>query len=471
MNTSQLKEKLDIVDVIQKFISLEKCGANFKGLCPFHNDSKPSFIVSPTKQIATCFVCGKTYDVFQFVMEKERIPFPEAATKLAQLYNLKLDLGSKEISEEFHKYLSVMRKAQSFFKKKLLETREAMSYLLERGFNPEDCDEYGIGFAGDSWDELYSELSKEYDTDFLIEVGLVKKGDSGQIYDTFRGRIMFPVNSQKGDVIAFGGRLISGKGPKYLNSKETKFYKKKDNLFFAKGTLERIKEHGYAVLVEGYFDVLTAKKNGVETPVAALGTSFTLEQSLFLKKFTNNIILCLDDDEAGKKAAFKTSDLLLKEGMKPLVVKGYKGKKDIDEFFTEYSFKDFTILLKDSCDGIEFITGRIASLFNLDNRYARIEFLREIKEQTKEYDIPTIEEFVKLSSQMVELNYLKIEEYLKDGINVVSTLDEAKRFAISKVKEKQEFSDIKKEAVSLLITEALTISEVRDLYNSKIHRA
>ncbi len=328
----EIKSRCNIVDVIGSVVSLKKKGANYQGLCPFHNEKTPSFVVSETKQLFTCFGCHESGDVIQFVMKYYNLTFVEALEKLAAQCGMNVDDIFRK-GEKKDIYYEVNREAARFFFKALRATdNPGLKYILGRGLSKETLHDFGIGYADESWDSLYKYLKgKGYDEKVMIKLGLVSKSAKGKCYDRFRNRVIFPIQNTAGKVIGFGGRALGDDMPKYLNSPETPVFSKKNNLYALNVTKNHINQSDQAILVEGYMDVISLYQGGVKNVSASLGTALTENQSKLLKRYTKNIVLSYDADSAGINAAIRGSEILHKEGCKVKVLHITDGK-DPDDF-------------------------------------------------------------------------------------------------------------------------------------------
>lgn len=319
-----------IEEVVGDFVSLRKQGRDFVGICPFHDDKNPSMHVSPRLGIYKCFVCDAAGNSVKFLMEHEKMSYPEAIEYLAKKYSIQLEYERSESDEERRErslresLLVVNEFAEKYFMDQLRNTEEGkligMAYLKERGFKDSTIDEFRLGYCPDSWDSFTQEALKQgYKEEYLIELGLTGKSQSGKLYDIYRGRVIFPIQNDAGKVIGFGGRILKkdSKDPrKYVNSRENAIYHKSDTLygiFYAKNAIHK-KDNVY--LVEGYTDVISMHESGIENVVASSGTSLTTGQIRMLSKRTKNITVLYDGDRAGIKASMRGIDMLLEHGLK-----------------------------------------------------------------------------------------------------------------------------------------------------------
>ena len=364
-------ENLDIVQVIGEYVTLKKAGANYKGFSPFKEERTPSFTVSPTKNIFKDFSSGIGGNVISFYMRINNITFYEAVEELSVKYNVpirKLNI-SKKSSFQNEKYYEIMREAQEIFSKNILKSEQALKYMENRGFSLEEIKKYGIGFSFDTWDNLLNALKeKGYSEEDMLELGLIRKNDKGNIFDYFRNRIMFPIYNEAMKPVGFGGRIIinDSNSPKYLNSPDSKIFKKGNELFGLYNRGENIKKKGLAILMEGYLDVLSAHKNNFSNAVASLGTSFTEGQAKLLKKYTNNIIIAYDNDSAGREAVLKAANILKKDdfNIRCLSIEGEV--KDPDEYLRKYGRKNFLEILKTSKGIFDYLFDGFSKNLNLN---------------------------------------------------------------------------------------------------------
>ena len=308
----EIKQRLDIVDVVSDYVTLQKAGRNFKALCPFHTEKTASFFVFPERQSWHCFgSCGIGGDIFSFVMKKEGTNFSEALRLLADRAGVTLVTRQKERAEdrEAERLYQVNEAAAQYYHYLLLNAKPAevvRRYLSERGISKETIDSFELGFSPDSWDALRQHLiSRGYKGDELVAAGLVVEKDGETSYDMFRNRLIIPIRDEKGRVAGFGARALDGSTPKYLNSPQTRVFDKSGILYGLDRARGAIREQGLAVIVEGYMDVLTAHQHGVANVVASMGTSLTEKQIGIIKRLTKNLVLALDADAAGDEATLR----------------------------------------------------------------------------------------------------------------------------------------------------------------------
>lgn len=378
----ELVEKNDIVDVVSGYVRLTKrSGANQFGLCPFHSEKTPSFSVSPDRQIYHCFGCGKGGGVINFIMEIENLSFPEAVEFLAKRVGMPIpeEENSAE-SKRRRRMLDLNRDAARFFHNclKAPEGRAAQAYMNARQITPPTATRFGLGAAPDTWDSLRNAMHElGYRDQELFEAGLVRKGKSGGFYDTFRGRLMFPVIDVRGDVIGFSGRILGDGEPKYMNSPETLVFNKSRNLFAM--NLAKKSKSGYIILAEGNIDVVMMHQAGFDSAVASLGTSLTAEQARLISRFTNEVVIAYDSDGAGKKASQRAIGLLEKLDVKVKVL-SMTGAKDPDEFIKLKGADAFRNLLEKSENHIDYRLQTVTNKYDLTVDEQKVEFLKEASE-------------------------------------------------------------------------------------------
>jgi DNA primase len=312
----EIRAGVDIVDLVGRFVNLRKAGVNWKGLCPFHAEKTPSFMVNPKKGIFHCFGCGVGGDVFGFVMRQDRLSFPEAVRALARTAGVALpeERGSREADSGREELLRALDLAARFYAEMLWKPAgaRAQKYLAERGIDPEVARRFGLGYAPDGWETLLTFMKSErVAEETLVTAGLaVARDNRAGAYDRFRGRLLFAIRDLQGRVVAFGGRAFGDAQPKYLNSPETPLYTKGNLLYAADIARESVRTKNRALLVEGYVDCLMAHQHGFAETVAALGTAFTPAQLALLRRYCDEVVTFFDADAAGQKAAERAEELL-----------------------------------------------------------------------------------------------------------------------------------------------------------------
>ncbi|MER3428610.1 MAG: DNA primase [Pyrinomonas sp.] len=342
-----LRERADIVRIISDYVPLKKRGANWMACCPFHQEKTPSFSVSPAKNIFYCFGCGKGGSVFHFIMEIERVSFPEAVRIVAEKTGVPLPAmedgrRDQERRHERERLLALNALALEWWEDQLQRTPEALRYLAHRGITEATRRAFRLGFAPDRWDGLVAHLkSRGATSEELERSGLAVKRETGGIYDRFRGRLIFPVLDLRGQPVAFGGRAIAPDvEPKYLNSPETPLYIKGRHLFGLNLTREAIRQRGFAILVEGYLDLIALYQAGVQNAAASLGTALTSEQAKLLGRFARKCVINYDGDRAGREAARRAIEILLAEGFEVKVLL-LPDNADPDEFIKSFGVEEY----------------------------------------------------------------------------------------------------------------------------------
>ena len=364
----KIQSQIDILDIVGSYVKLKKRGANYLGLCPFHNEKTPSFTVSPTKEIYKCFGCGKSGNSISFLMDLEKYSYVEALRWLANKYNIEVEETAVspefKIQQQTSDSLFIINKfAQEFFSHALTDTEEgqdiALSYLKQRGFRDDIIKKFQIGYDPEGSDAFAkAAVSAQYNTELLLKTGLVVQRDD-RLRDNYRGRIIFPIHNPSGKVLGFGARIIkkNDKAPKYINTPENEIYVKSKILYgsyFARMAIDRADE---CLLVEGYTDVVSLHQAGVENVVASGGTSLTTDQLRLIKKYCNNLTIIYDGDGAGIKAALRGLDLALEERLDVKLVlipdgedpDSYVNKVGADAFkeFVQANKKDFILFQLD----------------------------------------------------------------------------------------------------------------------------
>ena len=301
-----LKNHLDVVDVVSQFLELKKSGANFKACCPFHGETTPSFVVSPSKQIYHCFGCGAGGDSIKFVMEYEKLSYPETIEKLASMYNFNLDY---ENTDEKKQDTKILEEVNKYYQKLFVYNENVKKYISKRGISEFSIEKFEIGYAPISIDTINFLKSNHYNLTDAIDLGVIDNGTNG-LYSRFIERITFPIYSITGKLVGFGGRTITGHNAKYVNSPQTKLFNKSRLLYGYHLAKEQIYKKNQIIVCEGYLDVIMLHQAGFNTAVATLGTALTVEHLPLLRRGEPKVILAYDGDKAGLAAAFKASVML-----------------------------------------------------------------------------------------------------------------------------------------------------------------
>lgn len=375
----ELNARCDIVDIVSRYVSLKKKGSNYFGLCPFHNEKTPSFSVAPDKQIFYCFGCGKGGGPIRFIMDAEGLDFPDAVRFLAKEYNMEVpETGSNPQTRHVReRALEALTEAARFFYAQLHgpQGAQALAYFQRRRLSKKTLNNFGLGYAPDSFHALLDAMTqKGFTKEELEAAGLIVRSDRGTYYDKFRNRVMFPIIDMRGDVIAFGGRVMDDSKPKYLNSPETIVFNKRRNLF-AMNRAKKTKSE-YFLLAEGYMDVIALHQAGFDSAVASLGTSLTEEQARLLSRHTKTVIVCYDADTAGQSAAQRAIDILKKTGIRVKILK-IPGAKDPDEFIKTKGADAFRKLIERSDNDVRYRIEAAKDKYDFTEDDQRILFLRE----------------------------------------------------------------------------------------------
>src|SRR5689334_17939731 len=370
-----LRRQADIVRIIQDYVTLKKAGAKWVARCPFHKETKPSFSVNPAKDIFYCFGCQKGGSVFNFVMEIERVAFPEAIKIVAEKSGVPLpkmvdDSRFEARKRESDQVIELNQWALQWWQDQL-QSKAATSvrhYLKQRGLTDETAKTFRLGFAPDSWEALSAHLRQKGATQEQLELsGLVVKKEEGGSYDRFRGRLMFPVFDAQGKPIAFGGRTLDPEGePKYLNSPETAAYTKGKHLFGLNLTRDEIRRQGFAILVEGYLDLIVPYQHGVKNMVASLGTALTPEQVKLIARFARKVLVNYDGDRAGVQAAKRAIETLLAEDIEVKVLV-LPDNADPDDFIRKYGVTEYQQRRSKAQPQIQFVIDQALRDRNLHN--------------------------------------------------------------------------------------------------------
>jgi len=476
---NEVRERNDLVEVVSGYVNLKKAGRLFKGLCPFHKEKTPSFVVDPAKQLYYCFGCGEGGNVYNFLMKIENIDFPESVQMLAERTNYSLcyecPSGSKAVSrkERLH---DMNELAQRFYNHILLETNEgerAKKYLKNRGFKDRTFEIFKLGYASSDGKKLLRFLTKKgYGLQELIDVGLVVKGDKSS-HDLFRNRIIFPITDLKGKAIAFGGRVIDKALPKYINTPDTTLFHKSSTLYNQFLAKSEIVKSEYALVVEGYTDVISLYQAGIKNVVATLGTAFTSEHLHLLSRFTNKVVLLFDADKAGIAAAERGLGLLGQSKVDVFVVSLPSGKDPAD-FIASEGESGFRKRLDESKPLIEFcldlalakhdlkeplerakaVNDSVEIIALLENAVLREDYLRKLEDRLN----------ISYESLLSELKKVKREKIKGENTVVSATLDAQVKSEREALKFILQYSDKADQFLLELTEEYFTYPEYRDLF-------
>lgn len=475
----QILSRIDILDIVGSYVKLKKRGANYLGLCPFHNEKSPSFTVSPSKEIYKCFGCGKSGNSISFLMEHDKLSYVEALRWLANKYNIEVEetAVAPEVKQQLQTAESlhiINAFAQKFYAKKLFESAEGkdigLTYLEQRGFEHGVLKKFEIGYAPDGRDVFTREaLAAQFNQELLVKSGLVAERN-GQLQDNYRDRIIFPVHNTSGKIVGFGARQIkkNDKSPKYINTPENELYVKSKLLYgtyFARQAIDKADE---CLLVEGYTDVMSLHQAGVENVVASGGTSLTLDQLRLVKKYTKNLTIIYDGDAAGVKAALRGLDLALEEGLNVKLVLIPDGE-DPDSYvrkvgdglfkkFVAENKKDFVlfqleVLLKDA--GTD--SAKKSELVNT--------IAETISKIDRTEDFTRQQEYIRQSAEILKIDETGfttlVNKFIRNRISVVENklpFDEAK--VLEENAQKAASSNFDDETFNLLFKDELQEREI-----------
>ena len=380
-----LLARVDIVDVVGQYVQLRKGGANLLGLCPFHNEKSPSFTVSPTKQFYHCFGCGAHGTAISFVMEYQGMGFVDAIKELASKAGMQVpESEGRSFNDEkpgqTRALIEIMARAAQYYKDQLKKSPQAIEYCKKRGLTGEIAARFGMGYAPDGWQNL-QEVFPDYNADELKVAGLVIENDAGRRYDRFRDRLMIPIINPKGDIIAFGGRIIDQGEPKYLNSPETPLFEKGRELFGLPQARQALRETDTAIVTEGYMDVIALAQNGVGNAVATLGTATTATHVTKLLRQVDRVVFCFDGDNAGRKAAWRALENSLEAlaDNKRLAFVFLPQDDDPDSFIRAHGKTEFDRMVTQAMPLSDFLLRELAQRCDLTSSEGKAQLIYEAK--------------------------------------------------------------------------------------------
>lgn len=438
----EIRNKNDIVALISEYLPLKKRGKNYLGLCPFHPEKDASFTVSPEKQIFHCFGCNEGGNVFAFLMKIDNLSFMEAVEELAAKANIPLPQSqqinrAKNYSEKYHKLMQIVA---AFFQEQL-QTGPAKAYLEKRNINDKTIKDFMLGYAPAQWDGAFKYLvSKGYNPDEIEKCGLIiKKENKNDYYDRFRDRLVFPIIDQKGKIIAFGGRALGNEEPKYLNSPETVLYQKAKTLFGLNLSKDSIKKQGSAILVEGYFDMITPYSAGFTNICASLGTALTIDHAKLLFRFCQTVIIAFDADSAGSIATQRSVDILRGQGLDVKIAK-LMGGKDPDEIINNQGKEGFAEIMGTALSYLEYKIAGICQLSKIDDIESRAKAIKSLAQLlAKEKDTFVQKEYAKLAANTLKIGIdtllLEIQSLLQYNTHTQSALSKTTQKPLSKLLE------------------------------------
>lgn len=435
----EIKDAVDIVDLIGSYVSLVKRGRNYVGLCPFHNEKTPSFSVNPDGHYFKCFGCGKSGDAITFLQEYEGLDFNEAIKELAEKAHI--DLGEAEFQKkqaDYSVYYDINREAALYFMDNIKLDEAAISYLKNRNINVNSVLEFGIGFALDSWDGLLNHLTKKgFSINDIEAANLIQKSEKrGTYYDLFRKRLIFPILDLKSRVVGFSGRIVGDGEPKYYNSRDSVIFKK-GNLLFGLNLVQKKSDRSRIMLVEGNIDVVKLHQMGINYVVAALGTAFTDRQATLLKRYGKEVYICLDGDFAGQKATVRDIEILRNIGVVPKIVV-IPDNMDPDEYVDKFGKDKFDALLQDAVSAFDFTVSFYKHDLDINRRDDFIEFIRRVSGLIK--TIPSkVEQSIYVEDISKKYNIdknLLMEELSKNNEVFVANAYDVKSYTIPKASNK-----------------------------------
>lgn len=470
-------ENVDIVSVISQYVQLKQMGKNHKGLCPFHSEKTPSFIVSEDKQLFHCFGCGAAGNAIQFVMRIENLDFLDAVDSLADQYNIPIEqykyskAGNNNTTSRDEKthLLDVMRNSALYFYKNLGQESNALEYLNRRGLTPEVIKKFGLGYAKDQWDGLINSFNSD-ELKALEQVGLIiKRKDRSGFYDRFRHRIIFPIIDVRGKVIGFGGRVMDDSLPKYLNSPETVLFNKSKTLYglnLAKNHIEACQDT--IIVTEGYMDVIALHNAGVPNAVATLGTALTKEHGKLLDRYGKTVVICYDSDEAGIKATLRSIEVLKDIKAKVKVLQLGEGL-DPDDYIKKYGKTKFLVELSSAKLGFVYRVEMLSKEFDFRNEEEQVDFIKKAVELFDDLsDNIKVEYFIRTLSNFPQLNegYIRsvVQQFRREDVKVYQKTQNAmnrmkKRQPVDILEERLLYLAYTRKDICLKVLEQLTIEE------------
>ena len=413
----ELLHRVDVVDVVERFVKLKKAGANYSACCPFHSEKTPSFTVSPTKQFYHCFGCGAHGTAIGFLMEYSGLGFVEAVKDLAQSVGLQVPeeqadgAPGKSGAQDLH---AVLLAAARYYRAQLKDAPHAIAYLKQRGLSGDVAKKFGIGYAPNAWQGLAAAF-EDYNAKTLVAAGLVKQGDEGKRYDVFRDRIMFPIVDMRGNVIGFGGRVMDkeASGPKYLNSPETAVFEKGRELYGLYQARRAIREADRVVVVEGYMDVVALAQHGVEYAVATLGTATTGVHVQKLLRQADEIVFCFDGDDAGRRAAWRALEnslSQLQDGKRVAFLFLPQGE-DPDTYVRQHGKAAFDKLLADARPLSRYFLEALTSRVDVSTAEGRASLVHDAKPLLRQMAPTTFRvQLVKEVAHAAQLSAAQVEE-------------------------------------------------------------
>jgi len=460
----EVRVRNDIVDVISEYAGLKKAGNSYKCCCPFHNEKTPSFTVSREKQMYHCFGCGAGGNVYTFIMKYENLTFPEAIQFLAKragitLPERELSPADRAKADRRAALYEVNKIAAAYFHFLLTKTEagsKAYKYYKERGYNDETIKKFGLGYADIYSDDLYKYLKKrEFDDELIRDAGLIEIDEKKGPHDVFWNRVMVPIADINDKIIAFGGRVIGDGLPKYVNTKETDIFSKSRNLF-AMNIARKSKRRGI-ILCEGYMDVIAQHQAGFDNAVASLGTAFTDAQAGLIKRYTDEVFLAYDNDEAGRKALLRAIDILRKADIKQRVI-SLEPYKDPDEFVKNMGVEAYEERINQAVPGRIFEIDQIAKKYNFSNPDEKTEFMHGAAAILAGIEDPAERtNYVESVSEKFRCDFNELKKLVTKaglaGMKEVSSVETRQRYTNERIKDKNPYLEAEEYLMSLMISD------------------
>ncbi|MCI2425092.1 DNA primase [Candidatus Acetothermia bacterium] len=448
-----VKEKVDIIGFMSRYLSLTESGEGYKGRCPFHQDKTPSFVVNPQKGLWHCFGCGEGGDIFAFLMKTERISFSEALARLAQEAGIRLRAPTGERA----KLLEANQAAERFFIANLLSPagQEARRYLLNRGYQRESWQRFAIGYALPSWDALKSKLTPHYPLQRLVSLGVIVQANDGHTYDRFRNRIIFPIHDVEGKTIGFAGRVLveNDAEPKYINTPKTALFDKGRHLYGLAWVRKDLTKNDPLILVEGHTDVISLHLHGISTAIGSMGTALTQSQADLIARFTDTVIIAYDQDAAGSAASLRGMQILRNRGLEVRIASFPPGE-DPDTLIKSQGREQFQAIIDRALPFHLFYVQGISARFDLSTITGKEKALEEVRPFYHEIDsLPLREELIFSLANLLHVP--------RDGLR--ADLARKSRHRPVKVEEKKEQEWGPQEVlIALLLQGAVTWEKIHD---------
>jgi len=456
----QVKRSVSILDIASLYLNLKPAGKYYKALCPFHTEKTPSFFVMPEKNNYVCYGCNRFGDVFTLVQEMENVSFPEAINFLIEKFHIPVEKPDYKKSIKKDEFLKINEIAQEYFIDNLNngeEGKKVLYYLKKRGINSNSIKIFSLGYAENKWDGLLNYFKKKgCNIEKTIELGLLIRSGKNRIYDRFRGRIIFPICSETGTVLAFGGRTMFDDPTKYLNSPDSPIYKKSKHLYGFDQAKQFVRDKKQVILVEGYFDMISLYQNGIENVVASLGTALTESQISLLRRFSDEIFMFYDMDKAGVEATVRGIEKMFAQNVNPHIVDAGKSK-DPDDYIRENGVEAFNFLLENSVPAFKFLLDKISQDYNLKIPEKKSLALEQIKNFLKKMTDPIIQDEFKVMAA----DYFKVDPKL---INLREKMTNPVKNGIHPLV----INPAEKEFLESLLAAPEFIPEIRGLFDEEI---